>query len=159
MKLDYFRILEFEDHLSKYVKILNVAWLQKYFYVEENDELTLSNPQKYIINKGGFVFFAKLNDEIVGTVSLLKINDHAFELAKMAVDESVQGLGIGKKLIEHCFIFCQSNHIQQLVLYSNTKLESAIHLYKKYGFVEVPLDCNSYKRCNIKMVKNLSTHI
>lgn len=152
------QIISFNSGLSPFVKSLNVAWLEKYFYVEESDEISLSNPQKYILNKGGFIFFAKLNDEIVGTVSLLKIDDQTFELAKMAVDESVQGLGIGKKLIEHCFIFCQSNHIQQLVLYSNTKLESAIHLYKKYGFIEVPVDCNSYERCNIKMVKNLSKH-
>lgn len=159
MKLDYFRILEFDDHLSKYVKILNVAWLQKYFYIEENDELTLSNPQKYIIEKGGYIFFAQYNKQVVGTVSLLKIDDHTFELAKMAVDENFQDIGIGKKLIEHCLTFSQTNGIFKLVLYSNTKLKSAIHLYKKYGFEEVILDCNTYKRCNIKMIKNLSMHI
>lgn len=152
-------IINYHADLSVYVKTLNVSWLNKYFYVEENDEITLSNPQKYIIDNGGFIFFAQQNDKIVGTVSLLKIDDHSFELAKMAVDENFQGLGIGKKLIEHCLTFSQSNKIYQLLLYSNTKLASAIHLYKKYGFIEVPVDCNSYERCNIKMVKNLSKHI
>ena len=38
-----------------------------------------------------------------------------------------------------------------LFLYSNTKLVNAIHLYKKYGFNEVPLGNSAYKRSNIKM--------
>ena len=54
------------------------------------------------MDKGGFIYYAELNGEIVGTVSLMKVSDSYFELAKMAVTESAQGLGLGKLLIEHC---------------------------------------------------------
>jgi Acetyltransferase (GNAT) family len=56
----------------------------------------LSNPQKYIIDKGGKIFYAKYKNQIVGTVTLLKIDDYMFELSKMAVKEKFQGLEIGK---------------------------------------------------------------
>jgi hypothetical protein len=37
------------------------------------------------------IFYAKYNDSIVGTVSLIKMNDTEFELSKMAVTDGVQG--------------------------------------------------------------------
>ena len=39
---------------------------------------------------------------------------------------------------------------QKIILYSNTILAPAIELYRKLGFVEVPVD-GPYKRSNIKM--------
>jgi hypothetical protein len=47
MVRDDVRIIEFRDELAGYFKDLNVAWLQKYFYVEAIDEEMLSNPKKY----------------------------------------------------------------------------------------------------------------
>jgi hypothetical protein len=47
--------------------------------------------QEEIIDKGGMIFYAKYNDSIVGTVSLIKMNDTEFELSKMAVTDGVQG--------------------------------------------------------------------
>lgn len=43
----------------------------------------------------------------------------------------------------------------KLSLFSNTKLAPAIHLYKKYGFREIPLINSSYTRSNIKMELDL----
>jgi N-acetylglutamate synthase-like GNAT family acetyltransferase len=62
------------------------------------------------------------NTEIIGTVSLLKKSDTVFELGKMAVTENVQGLGIGKLLVEHCLTVEKEKNMEKLVLYSNTKL-------------------------------------
>lgn len=65
-------IIPFSDDLQDYIKILNYEWLEKYFRIEEGDRVSLSDPKKEIIEKGGFIFYAKLNGEIVGTASLLK---------------------------------------------------------------------------------------
>ena len=69
----------------------------------------------------------------------------------MAVTEEAQGLGIGKVLLEHCLQIAKQNQASKLILYSNTKLENAIHLYRKYGFKEIPLEAGHYERANIKM--------
>ena len=146
-------IIPFTPELKQHIKTLNLEWLTMYFKVEQIDEIVLSNPQGEIIDKGGFIFYAKYNSQIIGTASLLKKDEFTFELSKMAITEKIQGLGIGKKLVEHCLAFAKENDIQKLILYSNRKLESAIHLYKKYGFVEIELENGIYERADIKMEK------
>ncbi|MBA2498987.1 MAG: GNAT family N-acetyltransferase [Chitinophagaceae bacterium] len=148
-------IIGFEPGLAKDFKDLNLAWLQKYFEVEPADEKVLYDPQGQVIDKGGFIFFAKSGNTVAGTVTLLKLNETVYELAKMAVEESFQGKKIGNRLLEYCIDFAKDLDIQKLVLYSNRKLLPALHLYKKFGFVEVPLGNTDYKRSDIKMEKFL----
>lgn len=148
-------IIEFSEELSEPIKTLNYEWLEKYFRVEEGDVASLSNPQKYIIDKGGHIYYAKLNGEIVGTASLLKKNETVYELGKMAVNDKAQGHGIGTILLEHCLNIAKQKQITTLILYSNTILQSAIHLYRKYGFEEVELESGLYERANIKIEKHL----
>lgn len=148
-------IIPFSSDLKGPIKILNIEWLKKYFRVEEKDELVLSNPQEEIIDKGGMIFYARSNNEILGTASLMKIDDITFELSKMAVSDKAQGLGIGNKLLVHCLAVAEENNIKKLVLYSNRILLPAIHLYEKFGFVEVSLGNISYERANIKMEKTI----
>lgn len=148
-------IIAFSEDLAEPIKKLNYEWLQKYFRIEKGDEISLSNPKEHIIDKGGYIFYAKNGGEIVGTASLLKKSDAVFELGKMAVSEHSQGFGIGKILMEHCLNFAKQKQIKKLVLYSNTQLKPAIHLYEKYGFVETELEQGLYERANIKMEKEL----
>lgn len=72
-------IIDYSEELKEYIKILNYEWLEKYFKLEAGDTISLSNPQNEIIDKGGYIFYAKLNNEIVGTASLLKKTDTVFE--------------------------------------------------------------------------------
>lgn len=148
-------IIPFSPDLKDPIKILNIEWLQKYFRVEEKDEIVLSNPQEEIINKGGLIFYAKYNNEILGTVSLMKIDETTFELSKMAVSDKAQGLGIGNQLLVHCLAVAKENNIKKLFLYSNRRLLPAIHLYQKFGFIEIPLEDVTYERADIKMEKSM----
>src|SRR3970282_2675738 len=126
------QIIPFSNDLKNEIKTLNLEWLQKYFKVEAKDEQMLSDPQREIIDKGGMIFYAKYNHKIVGTISLLKIDETTFELSKMAVTDGVQGLGVGQKLWEHCLKIPEQNGIKKLLLYSNRKLLPAIYLYIKF---------------------------
>lgn len=147
-------IIEFSEELSEPIKTLNYEWLEKYFRIEEGDVASLSDPQKHIIDKGGHIYYAKLNGEIVGTASLLKKSETVYELGKLAVSDKAQGHGIGTILIEHCLNIAKQKQITTLILYSNTTLQSAIHLFRKYGFEEVELESGVYERANIKMEKH-----
>lgn len=148
-------IIDYTDDLKEHIQTLNYAWLEEYFHIEEGDRVSLSNPRESILDKGGFIFFAKSGNEIVGTASLLKKSDGVFELGKMAVAKQAQGLGIGKLLLEHCLECAKQKGIPELILYSNTILAPAIHLYRKYGFEEIELEAGVYERGNIKMRKRI----
>lgn len=148
-------IIDFTNDLSEPIKSLNYEWLEKYFRIEEGDVLSLSNPKKYIIDKGGFIYYAKFGNKIVGTTSLLKRNETIYELGKMAVTDSAKGFGIGNMLLEHCLYEAKQKQIKTLILYSNTTLKSALNLYRKFGFKEIELESGLYERANIKMEKHL----
>ncbi|HLP21933.1 MAG TPA: GNAT family N-acetyltransferase [Chitinophagales bacterium] len=148
-------IIDYSDEYKEAIKVLNYEWLQKYFRVEEGDVVSLGNPQREIIDKGGYIYYARLNGEIVGTASLLKVTGDVYELGKMAVTEKARGQHIGTMLLEHCLHVAQQKGIKKLILYSNTKLANAIGLYRKYGFNEIELEPGHYERANIKMEKML----
>lgn len=152
--MDSIQIIPFEQEYAQHFYNLNIDWLEKYFYVEEHDKVVLENPKNYILDNGGYIFFAKLNGEIVGTVALIN-EDEGFELSKMAVDPKFQGLKIGQQLMQYCIDFAKQKGWSELLLYSNTTLENAIYIYRKFGFKEVPIEGSPYSRGNIKMVKAL----
>ena len=149
------KIIEYTKANSLAIKTLNYEWLEKYFKVEEGDVISLSNPQEEIIEKGGFIFYATLDDEIIGTSALVRITDTVFEISKMAVTEKSQGLGVGKLIIEHCLAYAKEKRFESLIIYSNTSLKPAIHLYKKFGFNEIDMEEGVYERANIKMELHL----
>ncbi len=136
-------IVSYKEAYNDFIRSLNYEWLEKYFFVEPNDVKQLGNPQAEILDKGGQIYFALHNNEVVGTASLIKVSDQEYELGKMAVTENHKGLGIGKKLMEHCLDKAIHLGAKKVSLYSNTKLIAAINLYEKYGFAAVPLSRKS----------------
>lgn len=145
-------IVPYEEKYASGFAQLNYDWLEKYFYIEDYDREVLTNPQKHILNPGGYIFIAQVNQQAVGTVALIKRENGSFELSKMAVTEEFQGLKIGRKLMEHCISFAKEIGCPLLFLDSNTLLTPAINLYRKVGFEEIPTPENSpYERCNIRM--------
>ncbi|MCW8981041.1 GNAT family N-acetyltransferase [Altibacter sp.] len=136
---------------------LNIEWLETYFYVEDFDREVLRRPEHYILDPGGHIFFAVEEDRVLGTVALLKRAEGLFELTKMAVLPEERGKKIGQKLMQHCIDFAKVQQFKKLFLYSNTKLANAIFIYRKFGFIEIPVEPDSpYERSNIKMELPLS---
>lgn len=146
-------IIDFDSSYRSDFKALNVAWIQKYFKMEDADYKALVHPEENIIQKGGYIALALLENEVVGTCALLKMESDLFdyELAKMSVSPSAQGLGIGQALGKRILEKAKELGAKNIFLESNTVLESAIHLYKKMGFREIDHIETPYERCNIQM--------
>ena len=143
----------FKSEYSTKFYDLNIEWLEKYFCVEDYDKEVLSRPEEYIIKKGGIILFAEYNNDIVGTVALMPTNNKkTYELTKMAVNPNYRNIKIGQKLLVKIISIAKKMSLKRIILYSNKKLENAIHLYLKYNFVEIALEENCpYDRANIKM--------
>lgn len=151
------KIVDYKPDYAKRFYDLNIEWLKSFFYVEPFDEEVLSQPETYIIKKGGYIFFALKDETVVGTVALMPTEEFGvLELTKMAVSPETRGQKIGQKLLQFCIEFAKSQQLKALLLYSSTKLENAIYLYRKYGFKELELESDSpYKRSDIKMLLEL----
>lgn len=116
---------------------LNREWLTKYFYVEDQDEAAFADPEGKILKKGGVILFARAEGLVVGTGSLVPMEEKGyFEIAKMAVTEAWQKHKIGQQMIVALIERAKVIKATKLYIVSNTKLENAIRLYRRHGFVD-----------------------
>lgn len=145
-------IITYQPEYQAAFKQLNVEWIERYFRVEPADLKALDQPEEYILQRGGYILLARYQDRIVGTCALLLLEDGSFELAKMAVSPTAQGLGIGFRLGEAAIVQARRLGARRLYLESNTKLVPALQLYHKLGFRKtVAGQPSPYERCNIQM--------
>ena len=147
--------LKIEPYDSKYqfdFEILNREWIEEYFEMEQEDLNILQNPEDYVIKKGGEVFFAILENRVVGTAAMVLSTVGVYELAKMAVNKDYQGMGIGRSLLQRSIKFALDENAREIFLITNDALKPALNLYHSSGFVLCPQnDDNRYLRGNTKM--------
>lgn len=148
-------IISYEDRYHNDFKKLSYEWLEKYVFVEPEDERILNDPKEVILDEGGYIFLAKTDDKIVGTVALIKVDNDTFELAKLAVTEEYKGLKIGTKLMMKCLDVAKKENYKKIILYTNHNLEEAMALYKKFKFKEISIEENKYMGSDIKMELNI----
>ena len=156
MALNNLLLIDFKPELSDAFKALNQWWIESYFVMEKSDFEILDHPQD-IIDDGGVILFALLDDNPVGVCALIKskVEDYDFELAKMGVHPDWHGQGIGQMLGEACLERAKALGAQTVFLESNTKLEAAMLLYTKLGFKKIPSFPTPYDRCDIQMLIRL----
>jgi len=139
------------EHQQRF-KEINEQWITRKYIMEEEDLKTVNDPYGYVIKGGGRIFIATLNGQVVGTVAYLNMGNGVYEMIKMAVDENYRGLKIGKLLGEHSVQAMKEFGAKSLILFSNKEgSATAIQLYYKLGFAEVPLGSSEFQRANIKM--------
>lgn len=145
-------IIPYNPALAPVFRELTLDWINTYFEVEAKDLEVINDCKASIIDKGGYVFFAKCGEQIAGCFALIALKGNSYELGKMAVAPSFQGKKIGQKMLSFAIDIAQREGWDSIILYSNTALEKALHIYRKYGFKEVEMEKNTdYKRSNIKM--------
>ena len=93
-------IREFMEGDDVSFRRLNEEWITRYFVLEPKDEYALADPRRTILDGGGRIFFAVRNGEAVGCCALLVMDPGEFEVAKMAVAETSQRAGVGRRLLE-----------------------------------------------------------
>ena len=152
------RKIEITNYNTKYDQSfyeLNKSWIEEFWILEASDLKDLLKPQESIIDLGGEVFFALVNNLVVGTAAMIPFPNSKIELAKITVQKEYRGKGLSKILLKRCINYAKVSKAKEIFLISNSRLISARKLYDKFGFIEVDLDSNKYKRGNYKMVLSL----
>lgn len=144
-------IVPFEERFAADFARLNYQWIEEYFGVEDHDREVLENPFDRVVRRGGQIFFAVCGERAVGTVAMVDAGS-SFELAKMAVEPGFRGKGIGDLLMRAALGFAAENGGRPVWLLSNSRLTTALSLYRKHGFVDVPVGSDSpYARTDVRM--------
>jgi N-acetylglutamate synthase-like GNAT family acetyltransferase len=129
-------IITYQAELAEHFYSINAQWVNDMFYMEEYDEKVLSDPQKYIIDEGGQIWFAKNSQlGIIGVCALKNFGNNWYELTKMGVLENARGLKAGEVLLKQVIEDSKKMDIDTLFLLTNSICAAAIHLYEKNGFI------------------------
>ena len=150
-ELESIRVTGFEERYKRHFADLNYEWIERTYKVEEHDREQLENPQEHIIDPGGEIFFVFVGDEAAGTVAMIPEEEESLELGKMAVSPAFRGYGLGDVLMDACKEFALAKGTRRIVLESNRKQIAAIRMYRKHGFMEVPLKDSEFQRADIRM--------
>jgi GNAT superfamily N-acetyltransferase len=148
------RIREFQPDDAAAFRRLNEEWLEKYFRIEEKDRKVLGDPHRSILAPGGLIFMVEVEGEPVGCCALVHKSDDTLEVAKMAVTQSRQGQGLGKLLLATCIERARALGKKRLVLETSSVLGTAVALYRKFGFTELPPEASpppAYSRTEMFM--------
>lgn len=148
------RLVPYSPEYRAAFKELNESWIRRYFKMEDKDYESLHHPKRNILDKGGYIVVALLDDRPVGVCALMKMDhpQYDYELAKMGVARQARGKGIGYLLGNAIIRKAKELGARNLFLESNTVLEPAISLYRKLGFKKIEGKPSPYQRSNIQML-------
>jgi putative acetyltransferase len=145
------KIISYQPAYHEDFKRLNMEWLERYGLVESHDLEILDDPEGTVIGSGGKIFLAQYGEKIVGTAGIMKENDEAYELVKMAVDPEYRGRGISKLLLDRCLDEGRKLKAKKMFLFSNSQLLTALKLYERYGFIRVDATNSPFITADVKM--------
>lgn len=79
-------------------------------------------------------WIAEMGGEIVGSVFVVQADEATAKLRLLLVEPKARGLGLGTRLVEECIGFARRSGYQKLMLWTNSVLVEARHVYQKVGF-------------------------
>lgn len=144
-------IAPWEDRFAGDFKDISVAWLEEFDLLEPIDLEMLRNPHRDILEPGGQIFFALEGDTVLGTCGMQPVEPGVYEVIKLGVRPEYRGRGAGKLLLEACLDWARAQTARKAVLYSNSRLQSALRLYQRCGFTPIPYVPGHYAVSDVQM--------
>ena len=118
---------------------MNRAWISEMFVMEPEDEKELANIEPYI-EKGGQIFFALDDGNVMASCMIAPRDDGDWEIMKFAARGMYTGTGAGSACLKACIDYAKKLGLPKIIIVSNRKCTHAVHLYRKFGFTEIPVD-------------------
>jgi GNAT superfamily N-acetyltransferase len=114
-----------------------VLYAQEYGYDERFEALVAEIVAHFIQHfdsKRERCWIAEKDGEIVGSVFVVGYSRTVAKLRLLLVEPKARGFGIGARLVNECVRFARQCRYKKLVLWTQSDLYAARHIYKAEGF-------------------------
>ena len=133
-----YKIKKFEDRYNEEVNNFIISvFVDEYGFEEYRNELNEQKNIEYIENGGNFWVAFDDDDNVIGTVALVKHNQTEAELKKLYVRSDYRGRGLSKELYSKVLEESKKEDYKRIFLGTYDKLETAINFYLKRGFTKI----------------------
>jgi ribosomal protein S18 acetylase RimI-like enzyme len=95
----------------------------------------LKDIEEYYFNNNGYFIVGLELDRIISMGAFRKIDDQTAELVRMRVHPDFQGVGIGFKILLELEKMARSKNYKEIILETDERLNAAINLYLKNGYL------------------------
>ena len=117
-----------------------VLYAQEYGYDEEFEALAAEVVAQFVQHyddRRERCWIAEKDREVVGSVFLVSKSQTIAQLRLLYVEPAARGLGIGSRLVAECVRFARQTGYKKMILWTQSELDAARHVYKKAGFHNV----------------------
>lgn len=83
---------------------------------------------------GSQLWVAVDQETVVGSIAVVRSTSASAQLRWFAVEDGLQGQGIGSRLMETALRFCRDHNYMHIQLWTIDMLDAARHLYQREGF-------------------------
>lgn len=143
------KIIPFEEKYRQDFIDFNTDWIESYFgFLEEHDKETFDKIDEEL-DRGAMIFFAVENDVALATCMAMPMEGTTWEICKLGSNKKLPHKGAGSAVFEAAMDWALTHGAEKLFILSNSCLQPALHIYRKFGFEEVKLENYGYVRGNI----------
>lgn len=150
------RRAEIKELFTEYTKMLidGDGKFREYLDIQNYDE-EIDHLEKKYGPPAGRLYIAYADSQAAGCIGMRRINDENCEMKRLYVKPEFRENGLGRTLIDRIISDAKEEGYRHILLDTLPFLESALRLYKTYGFYETgsyndsPMETSIFMRLDI----------
>ena len=154
-------MVEIVEYTEKYREVVNKIMydimVEEYGFTDFSKEILEATNEEYLMEENK-LWLAKIEEEFIGTMGIIKIDEENALLKKVYVKEEYRGNGLSQQLFDLCLEYALKNNYRFVQLGTYERLTRARNFYTKNGFYEYKGDFPKTRDDEIRFLLDLSQY-